>query len=69
MSSYEEEIESLRKEINRLNIEIVQKLSERVNVALSIGEVKKRHGHPIVDRSIKGIAHLDNFFLGKSLMG
>jgi chorismate mutase len=50
MSSYEEEIEALRKEINRLNIEIVQKLSERVDVARKIGEVKKRHGRPIVDR-------------------
>ena len=51
MSSYEEEIGALREEINRLNIEIVQKLSERVDVALRIGEVKKRHGRPIVDRS------------------
>jgi chorismate mutase len=51
MSSYEEEIESLREEINRLNVEIVQKLSERVDVALRIGEVKKRHGRPIVDKS------------------
>ncbi len=51
MSSYEEEIGELRVEINRLNVEIVQKLSERVDVALRIGEVKKRHGRPIVDRS------------------
>ena len=51
MRSYEEEIESLREEINRLNIEIVQKLSERVDVALRVGEVKKRHGRSIVDRS------------------
>jgi chorismate mutase len=51
MSSYEQEIGTLRDEINRLNVEIVQKLSERVDVALRIGEVKKRHGRPIVDRS------------------
>lgn len=51
MSSYEQEIGPLREEINRLNIEIVQKLSERVDVALRIGEVKKRHERPIVDRS------------------
>lgn len=51
MSSYEQEISALREEINRLNVEIVQKLSERVDVALRIGEVKKRHGRPIVDRS------------------
>ena len=51
MSSYEEEIGALREEINRLNAEIVQSLSERVSVALRIGEVKKRHGRPVVDRS------------------
>ena len=50
MSSYEEEIGELRKEINRLNAEIVKKLSERVDVALRIGEVKKKHGRPIVDK-------------------
>lgn len=57
MSSYEEEIGELRKEINRLNFEIVQKLSERVDVALRIGEVKKRHGRPIVDRSREAKIH------------
>ena len=51
MRSYDEEIETLRKQINLLNIEIVQKLSERVDVALRIGEIKKKHGRPIVDRS------------------
>ena len=50
MSSYEEEIETLRKEINKLNLEIVAMLSERVDVALRIGEVKKKYGRPIVDR-------------------
>ena len=50
MSSYEEEIETLRTEINKLNLEIVSKLSERVYVALRIGEVKKNFGRPIVDR-------------------
>ena len=49
--TYEEEIGELRKEINRLNVEIVEKLSQRVDVALRIGEVKHRHGQPIVDRS------------------
>ena len=51
MSSYEEEIGELRKKINRLNFEIVEKLSDRVNIALRIGNVKHKHGHPIVDRS------------------
>ena len=45
------EIGPLRDEINRLNVEIVDKLAERVRVALAIGVVKHRHGRPIVDRS------------------
>jgi chorismate mutase len=48
--SYENEIEELRKEINRLNTEILEKLAQRVEVAKEIGVVKKRHGLPIVDR-------------------
>jgi len=49
--SYTEEIGPLRDEINRLNEEILEKISERVGVALRIGEVKKRHGVPVVDRA------------------
>ncbi|UCD44474.1 MAG: chorismate mutase [Candidatus Bathyarchaeota archaeon] len=47
--SYEEKISELRDEINGLNAEIVEKLAQRVMVAKAIGEVKKRHGMPIVD--------------------
>jgi chorismate mutase len=46
---YEEEIENLRKEINRLNEEIICKLAERVAVAVKIGAVKRRHGKQIID--------------------
>lgn len=49
--SYTEEIGPLRDEINRLNEEILEKIRERVRVALRIGEVKKRHGMPVVDRA------------------
>ena len=52
--SYEEEIGELRVEINRLNEEIVDRLVERVSTAIEIGEVKKRHGRPIIDRSREG---------------
>ena len=49
--TYEEEIGPLRDEINRLNIEIVERLADRVKVAIEIGAIKHRHGRPIVDRS------------------
>ncbi len=48
--SYDDEIAPLRIEIDRLNDEILDKIRERVEVALRIAEVKKRHGVPIVDR-------------------
>jgi len=49
--SYTEDMGPLRDEINRLNEEILEKIRERVRVALRIGEVKKRHGMPVVDRA------------------
>lgn len=47
--SYTEEMGPLRDEINRLNEEILEKIRERVGVALRIGEVKRRYGMPVVD--------------------
>jgi chorismate mutase len=49
--TYEEEIGPLRDEINRLNVEIVERLADRVRVAMEIGTVKNRHGRPIEDRN------------------
>ena len=49
--SYVEEIDPLRYEIDRLNEEILEKINGRKKVALKIGEVKKRHGMPVVDRA------------------
>ncbi|MFQ6076028.1 MAG: chorismate mutase [Candidatus Bathyarchaeia archaeon] len=49
--TYEDEIEGLRKEINRLNEEILERLAKRVQIAIEIGLVKKRYGRPIVDRA------------------
>lgn len=46
---YEEEIETLRREISRLNEEFVEKLAQRVEVAVRIGDVKRGYGMPIVD--------------------
>jgi chorismate mutase len=69
MNFYEEEIEGLRREINRLNAEIVEKLAERVEVALRIGEVKRRHGRPIVDmsRESKVYQHVQELAQGKGI--
>jgi chorismate mutase len=47
--THDEEMSELRKEINRLNGEILDRLAERVGVASAIAEVKRRHGKPIVD--------------------
>jgi len=47
---YEEEIRPHRETIDRLNNEIIEKLTERVEAALSIGEIKKRHGKQVVDK-------------------
>lgn len=48
---YEEEIEELRKEINRLNVEILEKIHRRKEIARQIGMIKQKHGRQIVDRS------------------
>ncbi|HUV54880.1 MAG TPA: chorismate mutase [Candidatus Krumholzibacteriaceae bacterium] len=67
--SYTEEIGPLRDEINRLNEEILEKISERVGVALRIGEVKKRHGVPIVDRAREEVVldHVGGLAAGRGL--
>ena len=48
--TYKKEIGELRRTIDRLNEELIGKLSERVDVASKIGTVKKRHGKPVIDR-------------------
>ena len=55
--TYEEEIGPLRDEIDRLNREIVGLLAQRADVAIRIGEVKSRHGRPVVDRSREGLVY------------
>ena len=57
MMTYEEEIGPLREEIDRLNMEIVRLLARRVDVALRIGEVKMRHGRPVVDKSREALVY------------
>jgi chorismate mutase len=48
---YHEEIEPHRETIDRLNNEIIRLLGERVQAAMSIGEIKKKHGKPVVDKT------------------
>ena len=49
--SYEEEVEGHRRMIDALNGELVALLRRRVDAALKVGRVKRRHGKPIRDRA------------------
>ncbi len=49
--TYEEEIKPYRDAIDRLNNEIISLIAERQQAALAIGEIKKRYGKPVVDKS------------------
>ena len=55
--TYEEEIRPLRDRINGLNVEIVERIADRVRVAMEIGAVKHRHGRPIEDRDREERVH------------
>ena len=48
--TYEHEVSELRKEINRINAEIIEKIEERVGVAVEIALIKRRYGKPLVDK-------------------
>jgi chorismate mutase/prephenate dehydrogenase len=49
--SYEEEVERYRSVIDALNGELVELLRRRVDAALEVGRVKRRHGRPVRDRA------------------
>ena len=55
--SYEQEIKELRKEIDRLNVEIIDRIKERVDVAIQIGAVKHRYDMPVVDSAREKIVY------------
>lgn len=55
--SYEQEIKELRKEIDRLNVEIIDRIKERVDVAIQIGAVKHRYDMPVVDPAREKIVY------------
>jgi chorismate mutase len=48
---YEKEIKPHRKTIDKLNDEIIEILAQRLEAALAIGEIKKKYGKPVVDKS------------------
>ena len=48
--TYEDEVAELRKKINRLNVELFEKIVERVSVANEIAIIKRRYGKSIVDK-------------------
>ena len=48
---YEQEIEPYRAEINRLNKEIIDRIEQRVQAAIKIGDIKQRYGRNIVDKA------------------
>jgi chorismate mutase len=47
--TYEKEIAAPRREIDRLNNEILTRIAERVSVAMRIAEIKRRYGRPVID--------------------
>jgi len=49
--TYEDEIKPYRDTIDSINNEIILLIAERQEAALAIGEIKKKYGKPIVDKS------------------
>ena len=49
--TYEDEIKPYRDTIDRINNEIILLIAERQNAALAIGDIKKKYGRHIVDKS------------------
>jgi chorismate mutase len=48
---YEKEIKPYRDKIDELNNQILEILAERLETALTIGEIKKKYGKQVIDRS------------------
>ncbi len=42
-------LKQLRKQIDRIDHRLLRLLNKRASLALRVGEVKKRHGHPVFD--------------------
>lgn len=49
--TYEDEIKPYRDTIDRINNEIILLIAERQQAALAIGDIKKKYGRPVVDKS------------------
>lgn len=55
--SYEEEVGHLRENINNLNNQIIKKILERKEIAVKIGQIKRRFGRPIKDEARENIVY------------
>lgn len=49
--TYEDEIRPYRETIDSINSRIILLIAERQQAALAIGEIKKKYGKPVVDKS------------------
>ncbi|MEM3402965.1 MAG: chorismate mutase [Nitrososphaeria archaeon] len=47
--TYANELEALRKEIDRIDEQIIRLLSERIKVSIEVGIIKRKYNKPILD--------------------
>jgi chorismate mutase len=50
-------LEKLRKEIGEIDNQILGLVKQRLDCAMKIGEIKKRHGLPVVDANVEKGVH------------
>lgn len=48
--TYEQKIMDLREEINKVNVEIIEKIGERICIATEIASLKRKYNKPVVDK-------------------
>ena len=42
-------LKQLRAQIDRVDLQLLRLLNKRANLAVRVGQVKKKHGHPVFD--------------------
>ena len=43
-------LQSLRKRIDRLDLQLLRLLNQRAALAVRVGQIKRRHGQPVFDK-------------------